>query len=340
MIERDDESNHLLDAIMKHLPSGLTIATASDLSILRVSDFGLELLGREPDELTGVGLEQHPDANRIFHPDGTPASFDELPLSRATLKGEVVRNEEWLAVTADGREIPLICNAGPIRDQEDRILGGVNAWADISRQKNLERELREAVALRDALIREIHHRVKNHLQIAGMIIRRAARENPSTAELAEIVASRLQVIAAVHDSLYRAAQSDSIEAAGFLSQVCDSLSTPDHPIHLEADSGLSLDARTAGPIGMILSEALTNCLKHAFADEGGDIFVSLTRSGPGRMVLRIRDQGVGAKGVERSSGVQLMRVLSKQLEGEFHSGDRPGGGHEVSVEFPAPREAG
>lgn len=334
LIARDSESNHLLDAIMKHLPSGLTIAMGPDPSIVRVSDFGLALLRRRPEELEDIALEAHPDAVRVIHPDGRPASLNELPLSRATLQGEVVRDEEWTIIAEDGREIPLICSAGPILDADGHILGGVNSWADISRQKKLEHELREAVQFRDALIREVHHRVKNHLQIAGAVIKRAVRDNPSAAELAEIVSGRLQVIAAVHDSLYRAEHGEEIPALGFLRQICEPLSTPDHTIRLEADAGLTLSENAATPIGMIVSEALTNCLKHAFAEEGGAISVSLTVLTPDRMVLSVRDEGIGAAATERSSGVELMRVLTRQLEGEFSSGNRPDGGHEVSVTFP------
>jgi two-component sensor histidine kinase len=330
---RDVESNLMLDAIMRHLPSGLTIAMGPDASIVRVSDFGLELLRRRAEELEDIALEAHPDAVRVVGPDGRPATVEELPLSRAILQGEVVRDEEWTVIAEDGREIALICSAGPIRDAEGRILGGVNSWADISRQKKLEHELREAVRFRDALIREVHHRVKNHLQIAGAVIKRAVRDDTSAAELAEIVAERLQVIAAVHDSLYRAEHGEHIQALGFLRQICGPLSTADHAIHIEADPGLTLSANAATPIGMIVSEALTNCLKHAFAEDGGEISVSLTDLAPDRMDLRIRDEGIGAPATERASGVELMRVLSRQLDGEFRSGNRPGGGHEVSVTF-------
>jgi len=90
----------------------------------------------------------------IYERDGkTRPKSEDLPLTRAVRKGEIVRGEEWLLGKIDGSRIPIFCNAAPIRDSEGKIFGGVIAWRDISDQKKNEKELR-------LLNERLEHRVR------------------------------------------------------------------------------------------------------------------------------------------------------------------------------------
>ena len=83
----------------------------------------------------------------VYHADGvTPGKPEEIPLTRAVRQGEVVTDEEWLLRRPDGEKIPILCNAGPIRDQEGRITGGIVAWRDARAIKTAQRAAEQRAA--------------------------------------------------------------------------------------------------------------------------------------------------------------------------------------------------
>jgi PAS domain S-box-containing protein len=143
-LERDRQT---LSALIDYIPVGITIADAPDVTIRRVSRYGQEVTGRPRDHIEGISAGEISERLEIYHPDGRPASSEELPLARATRKGEIVRGEEWTLRRPDGAEIVALCNAGPIRDQQGQITGGVTAWKDITAR--VEAEKRVAQANRD-----------------------------------------------------------------------------------------------------------------------------------------------------------------------------------------------
>ncbi len=117
------EAERLLDALMRYVPAGITIATAPDANVVRISDYGSRLLGRPRAQLEQITAEAHVDAYKVLHADtGAPALPEELPLTRAVRNGEIVINEEWLVANAAGERIPVLCNAGPIKDDEGNVV--------------------------------------------------------------------------------------------------------------------------------------------------------------------------------------------------------------------------
>ncbi len=137
-----------LEALMTYIPEGLTIVDAPDVRVRMISRYGLELVGRKPESLIGSVAEDHPSAWGIYHLDGrTLAQPGELPLTRAVALGEITTDEEWLIKRPDGKTVPVLCNAAPIRDSEGNITGGLIAWRDLSQRKELEEKLRETAKL-------------------------------------------------------------------------------------------------------------------------------------------------------------------------------------------------
>ncbi len=136
-----EQTKWMLDALMDHLPEGIAFAETPNVQIRLVSRYGLEMSGRSFGEISRIDPSDAADLGTL-HPDGTRARYEELPLVRATLAGEVVRNEEWLLRRPDGREITVLCNAGPVRDAQGRITGGIVAWRDIDQLRLTRRTLR------------------------------------------------------------------------------------------------------------------------------------------------------------------------------------------------------
>jgi PAS domain S-box-containing protein len=145
---RAEEGQATLDAVLEHIPEGVTIADAPDARVRRVSRWGAELGGREPKEFVGLSPEEHRSAWSAGRAGSSvPAKWEDLPLTRAVRKGEVVRDEEWILKRRDGSAIPVLCNAAPIRDTEGHITGGMSVFRDLSQRKELEEKLLEAAKL-------------------------------------------------------------------------------------------------------------------------------------------------------------------------------------------------
>ncbi len=132
-----------LEALMEHVPEAITIANARDLSIRMVSKFGRELLGHPKEKIEGITYQEYTEFQDILHSDGlTQANWEELPLTRATLKGEIITNEEWALRRSDGENLNLLCNSGPILDQHGNVIAGIILWRNITERKRIEEQLR------------------------------------------------------------------------------------------------------------------------------------------------------------------------------------------------------
>lgn len=138
-----EEGKSILEALMEYIPVGITIAEAPDVKIRMTSKYGQEMAGRPRQYLEEAPLAEQAERWQIFHSDGnTLADPAGLPLSRATLAGEIIRNEEWVLRRVDGSDLLILCNAGPIRDSQGVITGGVIAWSDITERKQAEEAIK------------------------------------------------------------------------------------------------------------------------------------------------------------------------------------------------------
>jgi PAS domain S-box-containing protein len=172
-LKEAEEGRRLLEALMEHVPEGITIADAPDVRIRMVSRAGRELTGRPREVIEGIGVEEHAARWDLYYADGvTPARNEDLPLTRAVQKGEVVLGEEWVLRTPDGRQIPILCNAGPILDAEGRVTSGIIVWRDVSDRKRALNGLRNANL---ELERQVERRTAELAQQAAQL-RALARE--------------------------------------------------------------------------------------------------------------------------------------------------------------------
>jgi PAS domain S-box-containing protein len=143
LVEEVAELRQSLDVLINNLPEGFLIVDSPDAEIRLASRYGAEMLAVSPQELQGIRGEEHFRYYEAYFPDGVPAKVEQLPLARALLSGEVIRNEEWLLQVTDGRRIPIICQAGPVCEQHGTITGAVISWQDITDRKRAEGALRE-----------------------------------------------------------------------------------------------------------------------------------------------------------------------------------------------------
>lgn len=136
-----EEGKRTLETLMENVPEGITLAESPNVKIRMVSRYGQHLLGAPH-----AGLTASKVAHRwsVYYPDGkTPMPDDELPLVRAAKYGEVLQNVELVQTNEKGHQLYLSCNAAPIRNAENKIIGAIVAWHDISERKRMEEQLRQ-----------------------------------------------------------------------------------------------------------------------------------------------------------------------------------------------------
>ncbi|PWI30384.1 histidine kinase [Flavobacteriaceae bacterium LYZ1037] len=195
--------------------------------------------------------------------------------------------------------------------------------------QTLNLELETKNKQNELLLREIHHRVKNNLELVKSLISLQSAQLEDSATKDAMIASqnRVQSMGIIHQKLYQGTNLGSIEMKDYflnLSEgILDSFNTEDQ-VKIEcAMDNLELDVDTAVPIGLIVNELLTNALKYAFPDnKKGHIQISLLQNNSDILTLKVVDNGIGKiNGIAPKGtgfGSQLIKLLTQQLNGEMH----------------------
>jgi two-component sensor histidine kinase len=211
-----------------------------------------------------------------------------------------------------------------------------------------EASLEDIVHQKEVLLREVHHRVKNNLQLIASIMNIQMRKanSPETRVQLKGLHDRIMALATVHRELYQTSGVTDVRADELLStlivQVMRMGSTPSRKFDLKTDlEAIRLTPDQSVPLSLFLTEALTNVLKHAGPGTDGTVAlsVSLKRSAEGRAAMRIANStppspGQGTQGVDSSGmGELLLQAFAVQLAGTLVSG-HDGEGFAISVDFP------
>ncbi|RYJ02874.1 MAG: GAF domain-containing protein, partial [Acetobacteraceae bacterium] len=205
---------------------------------------------------------------------------------------------------------------------------------------------------KEALVREMHHRVKNNLQLVSSLLNlQAARvEDPAVAELFIDSRDRVRSMALVHENLYRAGDYARVPMRHHVETLCAQIERAyrgrEGRIRLDVSvEPIQLDLDRAISSGLIINELLSNAFKHAFPDDAaGRISITVSQQG-GDCVLTVRDDGIGMPAAlaadldaSASLGLQLVGDLVQQLHGRLTLGPPPGA--EFTVTFPLPSDGG
>ena len=209
-----------------------------------------------------------------------------------------------------------------------------------------EEELREAIATREAMVREIHHRVKNNLQIVTSLLNLQARsvKGEGAQRAFNDVQTRVRALALVHRYLYEADDLQSVNLGAFLKELAASLqlsygiSEGQVAIEIEAEDVWDVSDR-AVPLALFMTEAMTNALKHAFPQGRQGVIRIVLKCLPDRVVrFSVEDSGVGlteaqeaADGQPTSLGMSLIKAFARQVEGKLTISGPPG--TIVTIEF-------
>ncbi len=216
----------------------------------------------------------------------------------------------------------------PLIDKKNNQTRGVIEHVrDITARKEAEERLQESLKEKDTLLRELHHRVKNNMQVISSLLNLQANHvaDPAAKEMFRESQRRIRSMALVHEQLYQSANLSRINFANYLrhlsSHLFQSCGVSTRRVHLNLElEELFLEVNTAIPLGMIFNELLTNSLKHAFPGERrGEIAVSFRRSDEQKACLEIRDNGIGLPpdfsfDNTETLGLQIVHTLSNQIK--------------------------
>lgn len=190
--------------------------------------------------------------------------------------------------------------------------------------------LRASEERKEALLREVHHRVKNNLAVICSLfyLQSTNTKDEQTASIFRDMENRVHSMALVHESLYGSenlARIDFAEYAQTLAKdIFSSYGSPSVPVRLKSElEPVIMGADLAVPCGLILHELISNALKHGFpSSTGGEIKVTLRSTADGKCTLCVKDSGVGIPddlelNTNKSLGLRLVRSLTQQIRGTF-----------------------
>jgi len=233
---------------------------------------------------------------------------------------------------------------------ELRLLGEALAGMASSIQDR-DRHLREAVAQKTMLIREVHHRVKNNLQIVmSLLSLQAARlQDPASQEALRQARARINALALVHRILYEIEDQSTVDIkrliADLTEQTHEGFGGDRRDIQVSVDAiNCTASGDIAVPLALFTVEALTNAFKHAFppGQNGGTIRVRLQALDAGQLRLSVEDDGVGfvEEEIDANIGSRLIKTFGQQVGGMAELRSREGQGTIAEIVFPDPAAQG
>jgi PAS domain S-box-containing protein len=305
---------------------------------------------------TGIPADQQQgNHDEVYHPDDLPSH--QLAWAASLQTGEPFQVETRLRRDADGSYRWHLIRAVPFRNAAGDIVRWIGTSTDVHEQKTqserLETEVRERTEMlhrslrqKDLLLREVHHRVKNNLQVITSLLQmqaRALQDEKAASALRECEA-RVLSMALVYERLNRTGQIEYIEFSEYVQALVNELflGSASHSGRITSKFEVSeviLSVDQAMPLGLLINELVTNALKHAYPDGAqGEVLVELKKTAPGYARLRIADKGIGLpidldQRQTHSVGLLLVEGLVKQL-GATLAVESGAVGTVFSVDFP------
>jgi PAS domain S-box-containing protein len=287
-----------------------------------------------------VGL---PTESLIMPPDAT--TEERRPPNGREADGAALQEDrERKGVRKDGSTVDLdVMSNSIVHESSPAIQGSV---IDISERKAADAQIRASLKEKNVLLREIHHRVKNNLQIITSLLNLESAKigNPQINRIFEDCNQRIQTMSMIHEQLYRSEHFESIDFGEYAKTLVEEL-FGSYRIQRRIRNRLSVDSihlglDTAIPCGLILNELATNAIKHAFPDDReGSVEIRFRILADGQCELGVRDDGIGLPKEVRlddlqTLGLKLVDVLTEQLEGKLQV--RRSRGTEFTVTFKPP----
>ena len=305
-------SKAYVDDIVESMSEMLIVADP-DLRIRLANGAAVAQLGYTADELVGRPLASL--LGTRLEPSGVKSPLESL-----------VGTHELSLTAKNGRLILVHWAGSELRGAAGELQGLVCAALNIAERKETEERLRASLDEKEVLLKEVHHRVKNNLQIISSLLALQARGNgdPEVRRMFEESQGRIRSMALIHEQLYQSGELSRIDFLEYVRRLCSYLiectGDQDGRVSLRLDvAAVGLPLNLAIPCGMILNELVSNALKHAFpSGRRGTVSIGFESRGDDYR-LSVADDGVGTAAAEPpkpgSLGLKVVDALVKQIGG-------------------------
>jgi PAS domain S-box-containing protein len=285
----------------------------------KVSPSWCKLLGYSTEQLT-----TQPFTNFV-HPDDLENTYKEMDqLNHGKLSVNFINRY----ITKDGKEVYISWNS--TKDPINQLY--YCTARDVTNEHIQREQLLTNLSEKDVLLREIHHRVKNNLQIISSLLSLQSGKNKRSRELNKLYLdsqNRIKSMAAIHELFYQSENLNRIDFSDYIKKLCvdliHSFMGEKNKIQLNISvHEIYLNLDTAIPLGLIINEIVSNSLKHAFLNSGhGTIAIALENSSAEEYCMTISDDGKGMEIPENidemdSLGLTIITSLIEQLDGTYN----------------------
>jgi PAS domain S-box-containing protein len=270
-----------------------------------------------------------------------PAGRDEPAQCRAILTDLTERKRAEAALERAQEQLDLRVRARTA----ELAAANLALQEDNERRLRAEEGLRQALADKETLLREVHHRTKNNLQMLCdlLYLQMGAKPDGEQHQALQDTYSRIYAIARLHEHLYQALEGGRVPLDTYLPRVVEGLTAvyPRARVRVDFAAGdLFVDLDRAIHVGLILNELATNALKHAFPGEPGEVVVRMDRMGRD-VALQVRDSGRGLPAdfdinATRSLGLRIVQILGRRLGARLEV--TSAGGAAFTLTFPLEAE--
>ncbi|WP_293129273.1 PAS domain S-box protein [Microcoleus sp. bin38.metabat.b11b12b14.051] len=316
------ESEERFRQLAENIQDSFWLLSVDFTDLLYLSPAYEQIWGRSREELYAEPIKWM----EFVHPEDLQLLQESLP---RVLEGEST-STEYRIFLPDGT-IRWVCDrAFPIYDESGQIYRLAGICEDISDRKFTEARIQAALREKEVLLKEIHHRVKNNMQVVSSLLQLQAQyiEDEPTLALFQESQTRIHSMALIHEQLYQSEHLDRIDLPPYVENLVANLyqsfgcGNSSIQFNLNMDP-IYLNIETAIPCGLIINELVSNSLKYAFnKTSSGEININFSEINPQQFYLIIQDNGSGFPagfdvGTSETLGLRLVRMLTQQLEGNI-----------------------
>jgi len=332
------KSQQMLDSIIKSVPD-IIYRLSPDGNITFISD-SVKQYGYNPEEVIGQRISD------FVHPDDREKA--QYRVNERRTGDRKTNNFEMRIFTKKGKKVPLDIISSALeeiepvmlieseglydisKNKEKVFLGSQGIARDITQRKIAELKIQNSLKEKEALLKEIHHRVKNNMQVISSLLNLQMRQSKDKNIQNILMESknRIRSMAMVHETVYNSDIFTQIKMKQYIQKIAKNLmqsyltdySKIKYIFNLD-DISVSLDSSI--PLGLILNEIITNSIKHAFTDgQKGEIIIELKQKEKGHARLSIQDNGAGFeledmmdRKTMKTLGLKLIKTLVNQIKG-------------------------
>jgi PAS domain S-box-containing protein len=337
---RDSERKHR--QLFETMAHGVVYTNCEGV-VLSANQAALKILGLTESEF--IGITGYDPIWGIIKEDGSPITSEEYPINVACKTSEKVhdivlgfqnpqnKKNKWIKVNS----IPQFNNGETTPSQID------TTFEDISEQKAAQDKIKNSLVEKETLLKEIHHRVKNNLQIISSLLNLQSGylKDSETIEILRESQNRVRSMALIHERLYRSEDFSSVDFNKFLVDLTNILHSSYYNTARSVSLNLNLEQiylsiDIAIPLGLLINEIVSNSFKHAFVDKkDGKIEIEMLRKEK-QIFLSIKDNGIGIPekfNTQESEtlGFKLIHSLVSQIDAKMEI--KKNNGTEVVISF-------